>query len=137
MAGDIGMEKVDAERGAMLCAAHFIAGYESLLPSHGGRYAADYDTEIDGIPVTLSCTCFRAQAGSDRIRDFRFRIEGTGGGEGVEVGGDYLAACKLAAHFINAYLGLSETRTAAGGRRSGDGLMPSRHEGVVKRSGAS
>ena len=54
------MKRVDAERGALLCAAHFVADYENLLPSVSGKYAADYDTTIDGEAVTLSCTCIRS-----------------------------------------------------------------------------
>ena len=99
------MKRVDAERGALLCAAHFVADYENLLPSVSGKYAADYDTTIDGEEVTLSCTCIRSDKQSGRIETFLFRIEQAGGGE-ISMEGEYSAACRSALRFINAYLRL-------------------------------
>lgn len=100
------MKKVDAERSAMLCAAHFIADYENMLPSIKGEYAADYDATIDGVPVTLSCRCSLSERHIG-IEAFRFRIEEAEGEEEVEVEGAYPEACNTAARFINEYLRLA------------------------------
>lgn len=100
------MRRIEAERGALLCAAYFITDYENMLPSIGGEYAADYDAAIDGIPVTLSCTCSHTGKRAGEIEAFRFRVEGVEGGEEVEVKGNYPEACHAAVRFINAYLRL-------------------------------
>lgn len=115
--GDIDMKKVDAERGAMLCAAYFITEYETMLPSCAGVYSADFDVAIDGVPVTLSCSCTLSCGRHGGIESFRFRIEGKDGGEDVEVEGAYREACKSAAHFINRYLRLLTNNKTVAARR--------------------